>query len=122
MTAAIGAVRWLIHVYLKQAGKIEELRSKNEKANITILKDSIGDLKKELDLHRRNLKSVEDKMTVYMKKIDSNHQDQAAVIESMQLFIESTIKRIKDLESKIIDLTNGLFMIKGKNGGTKGNT
>lgn len=118
LTATIGGVRWLIHVYIKQENKIEDLRSKNEKASIAIMKDMIQDLKRELSFHSKNLKDVETRMNLYMKKSDEANQDQRVILESMKMFIDTTMKRMQVVESRIVDLANGLLIIKGGNGKT----
>ena len=113
LSAAGGGVRWLLHVYIKQNEKLEDIRHRNERSTISMIKDSVSELQKDLDVYRHNLKHVEDLLKIYVKRADTNIEDNAKAIHQMQVFIDSTIKRMRDLESRIIELANGLMMFKG---------
>lgn len=122
LSAAGGGVRWLIHVYIKQTEKIEDLRHRNEKTTIVLIKESIAGLQKDLDLYRHNLKHVEETLKIYLRRADVSSEEHQKSMAQMKVFIDSTIKRMRDLETHIMELTHGLILIKGKKNDPKGST
>jgi len=120
-TAAVGAVRWLIHVYWKQAETIEDLRSRNERITISKLRDAIDDIKKEIATHNRKMTEINQAILKAQQRIEKNTTDTEALIKSVADYIETTAAKFKLMESQIVKLANDLIMVKGGVSGSKKN-
>lgn len=109
MTAAIGGIRWLLHVYLKQSEKIEELRSRHEREHLNAMKKSIKDLTLEIDSHKRQLSDLSARIVSASGRI----QTATDKIDQTALDLSRTLDRFSKIETSVINLTKDMILIKG---------
>jgi uncharacterized coiled-coil protein SlyX len=119
LSGAAGVVRWLISVYWSQAKTIEDLRATNEKTVIKKIEDAVTSLRFDLDKHRTELLRVTTKLQDISIRVDKTSSDGEALIKSLSDYIDVTVQRIEKMESRMIELSKNLVMIKGggKSGG-----
>lgn len=123
VTAIAGAFRWLLAFYFKQAGIIEDLRNKNEVAILAGFTRAIDNLKAEIALHKDLIKRSTDQIKTIESKLVKNTDDGQAIMKALNLFVEGTELRMKKFENQVVQLANGLLLVKGGlNGGTKGDS
>jgi predicted nucleic acid-binding Zn-ribbon protein len=120
LTALVGAVRWLIYVYWKQASTIEDLRSKNEKLAIERLNTSVDGMKESLLVHRTEMQKLRNDIEVLQTQLRTQKKDGEAIMESLSTYIETTKARIAQVETQVVQLGKALIMIKGGKGGGEG--
>jgi predicted RNase H-like nuclease (RuvC/YqgF family) len=116
LTAAAGAIRWLIHVYWAQATKIEELKKTNTMQAIKVLETTVDDLRSEIRKHRLDLLRVTDEIKALTGRVASATNDVETLMKTMGDYIEITQKRIAKLESSVVELGKRMVMIKGGGG------
>jgi predicted nucleic acid-binding Zn-ribbon protein len=120
ITATAGAIRWLISVYWSQASTIEDLRNKNERRNIYDMKESIEDLKKEISMHKNNMRTMQDKLDYIHKRLDKTADDTSGMIKTVNDMMDVMIQKIGVMESQVIQLAKGMVMIKNKTNTSSG--
>jgi predicted nucleic acid-binding Zn-ribbon protein len=112
-TAAVGAIRWLIYVYWKQAEKIEDLRSQNEKRVIIELKTALEELRKEMRQLQAEIKIVANKLLQTQGALEKSSESTRNLAGLVNTYIDTSNKRFDQFQSKIIELGQGLVMVKG---------
>jgi hypothetical protein len=120
LTAIAGAIRWLIHVYWKQAETIEDLRHIHEKRTILVMKEAIDDLKKEINMHKISMKTMQDKMEYIHQRLDKSADETQVMIKSVNDMMDLMMQKIRVMESQVVQLAKGMVMIKNKGGTTGG--
>jgi len=118
MTALAGLARWLMAVYYKQAETIEDLRNKNERRNILVMKESIDDLKKEIAIHKTAMRTMQDKLEYIHKRLDKTADETQQMIKSVNDMIDVMMQKIGVMESQVVQLAKGMVMIKNKSAGS----
>jgi predicted nucleic acid-binding Zn-ribbon protein len=118
-TAVVGAIRWLIHVYWRQAEQIEDLRSQNEKRNLNSLKEAIDELKKELREQRRSMADISERILKAQGSIERAAKDNKDLSVLVSQYIEKSVKRFEKIETDLIDIGKGLVLVKGSSGAKK---
>lgn len=116
LTAAIGAVRWLLQVYFKQNEKIEDLRSQHERQHIGKIKDTVHALELAIEAHKRQLAKVEDRLVKLQGlAVQTNSVHEKAALDFSRT-IDETFKRFQQIETRVLQLSKDIIMIKGKGG------
>lgn len=110
MTAAIGSIRWLLHVYLTQAEKIEDLRSRHEREHLAKLKDTVKQVTLEIEMHRRQIAELNQKLTATTSKIHLASEK----IEATSLDLSRSLEKFSKIETTVINLTKDMIMLKGR--------
>lgn len=114
LTAVAGLIRWLISVYWAQAEKIEDLRHKNERSTIISMKDAIEDLKREINMHKSSMRTMQDKLDYIHKRLDKTADDTQVMIKSVNDMLDVMMHKIGVMESQVVQLAKGMVMIKNK--------
>lgn len=118
MTAAAGAFRWLIHVYWSQAKTIEDLRHQNEKKTVQRIERQVDEHRKEMSLHKAALSDLEKRLIKTMAKLEESAVRLERMDRDFAQSTDATIKRISEVETKIITIAKDVFLIRGGKGGS----
>jgi predicted nucleic acid-binding Zn-ribbon protein len=118
LTTAIGSIRWLLHVYFKQSGEIEDLRLRTQRQAITSIETVVDDLKRQIIAHRYDMDKMQERLLAIQGAVAKNTGEGQVLLKSMHDYIDTTIARMGRLETQIVELSKRLIMVKGSNGPT----
>lgn len=116
LTTSVGGVRWLLHVYFKQAKTIEDLRSKNENLAIGSLQEAVSSLKVQIHQHRADMLRMREDLQLMQVSMTRTSKDAEVIMQSMSTYIETTKRRIEQVETQIVQLGRALILVKGGKG------
>lgn len=114
VTAIAALVRWLISVYWSQASTIEDLRHQHEKRHLITLKETITDLKKDINMHKQAMVAMQEKVEYIYRRLDKSAGDADVVLKGLSTSIDDLLNKINLMETQVISLAKGMVMIKSK--------
>lgn len=122
LTAVVVAARWLIVFYFAQARELSQAKKSAQQQYILRIEGAIGDHRRILEAHQRELVEVSDRLLKIQASLAKNTEANANNSRLLNDYIETTAARFKKLESDYIQLKDGLILVRSKTGRGDGST
>lgn len=107
-------IRWLLQEYFKKAKELEETKK-------TLQEKVLQDLNLTVDEHKKELRILGSKLEASTGALKTTDKDLQELALKLNDYYAESKTRLSVFESKLIKLTEDLFMLKGKSDGKKNN-
>lgn len=107
ISALIVLIKYVLKEYFKLVNNSNGIKHSNE------IK-AIEELEKVINEHKKDLRMLQEQMKDALEKLNRNYSTTEAFIASLTTYIQSNSEKTKQIESKLIKLSDDLVMLKRK--------